>query len=73
MHVTGGDCVEQDAALVLLEHFKHFGSPVMIGRWLDVLFLLLKTPQLKSMAILQYTSDILKKCLSSYPIGMDSV
>ena len=63
MHVSGGHCVEQDAALVLLEHFKHFGSPVMIGWWLDVLFLLLKTPQLKRMAVPQYTSVILKKCL----------
>lgn len=31
IHVLRGDCVEQEVALVLLEHFKHFGSPVMIG------------------------------------------
>ncbi|CAH3018056.1 unnamed protein product [Porites evermanni] len=35
VHVSGGHCVEQDAALVLLEHFKHFGSPVMIGGDID--------------------------------------
>ena len=31
VHVLQGDCVEQEVASVLLEHFKHFGSPVMIG------------------------------------------
>ena len=31
VHVLRGDCVEQEVTLVLLEHFKHFGSPVMIG------------------------------------------
>ncbi|KAM7436702.1 UFM1 hydrolase [Porites harrisoni] len=35
VHISGGDCVEQDAALILLEHFKHFGSPVMIGGDID--------------------------------------
>ena len=31
VHVKGGDRVEKEAALVLLEHFKNIGSPVMIG------------------------------------------
>ncbi|KAL9985014.1 hypothetical protein ACROYT_G007367 [Oculina patagonica] len=35
VHVLRGDCVEQEVALALLEHFKHFGSPVMIGGDID--------------------------------------
>jgi len=35
IHVYGGGSVEQEAAAVLLEHFKHFGSPVMIGGDVD--------------------------------------
>lgn len=32
IHVLQGESVEQKAAPFLLEHFKHFGSPVMIGK-----------------------------------------
>lgn len=35
VHVARGDCAEQEVTLVLLEHFKHFGSPVMIGGDMD--------------------------------------
>lgn len=35
VHILRGDCAEQEVALVLMEHFKHFGAPVMIGGDID--------------------------------------
>ncbi|RMX43359.1 hypothetical protein pdam_00020477 [Pocillopora damicornis] len=35
IHVLQGESVEHKAAPFLLEHFKHFGSPVMIGGDVD--------------------------------------